>query len=55
MWVKETDSTLLSSKTTRLGAIVIPAGVAHLVAAKNGNVIVQLSGPGKFDTNYLEE
>jgi quercetin dioxygenase-like cupin family protein len=35
--------------------IVIPAGVPHFVAAKDGTVIVQLSGTGKFDTNYLEK
>jgi uncharacterized RmlC-like cupin family protein len=35
--------------------IVIPAGVPHFVAAKNGSVIVQLSGNGKFATDYLEK
>lgn len=35
--------------------VVIPAGVPHFVAAKNGGVIVQLSGTGKFDTVYLEK
>ncbi|HKB66846.1 MAG TPA: cupin domain-containing protein [Pyrinomonadaceae bacterium] len=35
--------------------IVIPAGVPHFVAAKEGAVIVQLSGTGKFDTDYLEK
>jgi quercetin dioxygenase-like cupin family protein len=35
--------------------IVIPAGVAHFVAAKEGNVIVQLSGTGVFRTDYLEK
>jgi len=35
--------------------IVIPAGVAHFVAAKESGVIVQLSGTGKFDTDYLEK
>lgn len=35
--------------------IVIPAGIPHFVAAKEGNVIVQLSGIGKFQTNYLEK
>ena len=35
--------------------IVIPAGVPHFLAAKDGAVIVQLSGTGKFDTNYLEK
>ena len=35
--------------------IVIPAGVAHFVAAKEGGVIVQLSGTGKFGTDYLEK
>src|SRR6266850_909716 len=34
--------------------IVIPAGVPHFVAAKEGAVIVQLSGTGKFGTDYLE-
>jgi uncharacterized RmlC-like cupin family protein len=35
--------------------IVIPAGVPHFVAAKEGDVIVQLSGTGKFLTDYLEK
>ena len=35
--------------------IVIPAGVPHFVAAKEGAVIVQLSGIGKFQTDYLEK
>ena len=35
--------------------IVIPAGLPHFVAAKDGSVIVQLSGTGKFGTDYLEK
>jgi quercetin dioxygenase-like cupin family protein len=35
--------------------IVIPAGVPHFVAAQDGAVIVQLSGTGKFGTDYLEK
>ena len=35
--------------------IVIPAGVPHFVAAKEGAVIVQLSGTSKFGTDYLEK
>jgi quercetin dioxygenase-like cupin family protein len=35
--------------------IVIPAGVPHFVAAKDGAVVVQLSGTGKFGTDYLEK
>jgi quercetin dioxygenase-like cupin family protein len=35
--------------------IAIPAGIPHFVAAKNGPVVVQLSGIGKFQTNYLEK
>src|SRR6266566_1579407 len=35
--------------------IVIPAGVAHFVAAKDGAVIVQLPGTGEFRTDYLEK
>jgi anti-sigma factor ChrR (cupin superfamily) len=35
--------------------IVIPAGIPHFVAAKQGTVVVQLSGIGKFQTNYLEK
>ena len=35
--------------------IVIPAGVAHFVAAKEGAVIVQLNGTGKFGADYLEK
>ena len=35
--------------------IIIPAGVPHFVAAKDGAVIVQVSGTGKFGTDYLEK
>jgi quercetin dioxygenase-like cupin family protein len=35
--------------------ITIPAGIPHFVAAKEGTVVVQLSGIGKFQTNYLEK
>jgi quercetin dioxygenase-like cupin family protein len=35
--------------------IVIPAGTPHFLAAKEGGVIVQLSGSGKFRTDFLEE
>ena len=35
--------------------IVIPAGVPHFVAAKEGTVIVQLNGNGKFHTDYIEK
>ena len=35
--------------------IVIPAGVPHFVAAKDGAVIVQISGTGEFGTDYLEK
>ena len=35
--------------------LVIPAGVPHFVAARDGSVIVQLSGVGKFGTEYLEK
>ena len=35
--------------------IIIPAGVPHFLAAKEGDVIVQLSGTGKFGTDYLEK
>ena len=35
--------------------IVIPAGLPHFLAAKDGDVIVQLSGTGKFGTDYLEK
>ena len=35
--------------------IVIPAGVPHFVAAKEGTVIVQLNGNGKFQTDYVEK
>lgn len=33
--------------------IIIPAGVPHYVASK-GAVIIQLSGTGKFGTDYVE-
>jgi len=35
--------------------IIIPAGVPHFVATKEGAVIVQISGTGKFGTDYLEK
>jgi quercetin dioxygenase-like cupin family protein len=35
--------------------IVIPAGIPHFVAAKEGTVVVQVSGIEKFQTNYLEK
>src|ERR1051325_921977 len=35
--------------------IVIPAGVPHFVAANDGTVVVQLSGIGKFQTEYVEK
>lgn len=35
--------------------IVIHAGVPHFVAAKESAVVVQLSGNGKFVTDYLEK
>ena len=35
--------------------VVIPAGLPHFVAAKEGAVIVQLSGTEKFQTDYLEK
>jgi quercetin dioxygenase-like cupin family protein len=35
--------------------IVIPGGVPHFVAAKDGAVIVQLSGTGKVGTDYVEK
>ena len=35
--------------------IVIPAGVPHFVAARDGTVIVQLNGNGKFHTDYVEK
>jgi len=35
--------------------IVIPAGVPHFVSTQDGSVIVQLSGNGKFHTDYVEK
>src|ERR1700756_2397933 len=35
--------------------IVIPAGIPHFVATKEGTVVIQLSGIAKFQTNYLEK
>ncbi len=35
--------------------IVIPAGVPHFVATKEGTVVIQLSGTEKFQTKYLEK
>jgi len=35
--------------------VVIPGGVPHFAAAKDGAVIVQLSGTSKFGTENLEK
>ncbi|HXJ90872.1 MAG TPA: cupin domain-containing protein [Candidatus Binatia bacterium] len=35
--------------------IVISAGIPHFVAAKEDNVIIQLNGNGKFETDYVEK
>ncbi len=35
--------------------VFIPAGVPHFVTAKEGAVIVQLTGVGKWQTDYLEK
>ena len=35
--------------------ILIPAGTPHFVAAKEGTVVIQLSGVRKFETNYVEK
>ncbi|PYX33577.1 MAG: hypothetical protein DMG80_05845 [Acidobacteria bacterium] len=34
--------------------ILIPAGVPHFVAVKDGTVIVEVNGNGKFHTDYVE-
>src|SRR5512140_2326625 len=34
--------------------IVVPAGLPHFVAAKEGAVVVQLGGTARFGTDYLE-
>jgi len=48
------DSTKLKSYPAG-SFILIPAGVPHFVATKEGAVIVQLSGNGKFQTDYVEK
>jgi quercetin dioxygenase-like cupin family protein len=35
--------------------ILIPAGIPHFVAAKEGTAVVQLSGVRKFETKYVEK
>jgi quercetin dioxygenase-like cupin family protein len=35
--------------------ILIPAGIPHFVAATEGDVIIQLSGNRKFQTDYVEQ
>ena len=35
--------------------VVVPAGIPHFVAAKDGVVIVQIGGTGRFGTDYLEK
>ena len=48
------DSTKLKSYPSG-SFILIPSGVPHFVATKEGAVIVQLSGNGKFQTDYVEK
>ena len=35
--------------------LVIPAGIPHFVATKEGTVVIQLSGVKKFETSYVEK
>ena len=35
--------------------VVIPAGIPHFVATKDGPVVVQLGGTRKFQTDYVEK
>jgi len=35
--------------------VMIPAGVPHFVATKEGPVVVQLNGTSKWDTHYIEK
>lgn len=35
--------------------VIIPAGVPHFVATKDGPVVVQLAGTRKFQTDYIEK
>jgi quercetin dioxygenase-like cupin family protein len=35
--------------------IVIPAGIPHFVAAKDGAAIVQLNGNGNVQTEFVEK
>jgi quercetin dioxygenase-like cupin family protein len=35
--------------------IVIPAGIPHFVATKEGTAVVQINGVGEFQTDYLEK
>lgn len=35
--------------------IVIPAGISHFVATKEGTVVIQLSGTARFQTEYVEK
>jgi anti-sigma factor ChrR (cupin superfamily) len=58
IWYLGEGATFDAAKLKRYPAgsfIVIPAGVPHFVAAKEGPVVVQLSGIGKFQTEYLEK
>ena len=48
------DSTKLEGYPTG-SFILIPAGVPHFVETKEGAVIVQLSGNGRFQTDYVEK
>jgi hypothetical protein len=35
--------------------VLISAGIPHFVAAKDGTVVVQINGIGKFQTHNLEK
>jgi hypothetical protein len=35
--------------------VMIPAGLPHFAATKQGPVIVQLNGTGKWGTDYIEK
>jgi quercetin dioxygenase-like cupin family protein len=35
--------------------LIIPPGVPHYVAARDGEVVVQISGQGPFKTDYVEK
>jgi len=55
---QQSDVGLLAKQTSMrcvVPIVFIPAGVPHFVATKEGPAVVQLTGVGKWQTDYLEK